>query len=73
MSQLFGVRVDTAYRICSLRKYQVKKRGGSRGKKLNDEHIQFLLEKIESFDIVLPQFGATTLLPKDSEFPNVAI
>ena len=24
MSQLFGVKVDTAYRICSLRKYQVK-------------------------------------------------
>eukprot|EP00800_Vazella_pourtalesii_P021190 TRINITY_DN7757_c0_g1_i1.p1 TRINITY_DN7757_c0_g1~~TRINITY_DN7757_c0_g1_i1.p1 ORF type:complete len:103 (+),score=12.42 TRINITY_DN7757_c0_g1_i1:196-504(+) len=48
MSQQFGVKVDTAYRICSLRKYQMKKRGGSRGNNLNDEHIQFLLEKIES-------------------------
>ena len=48
MSQLFGVKVDTAYRIWSLRNYQLKKRGGSRGKKLNDEHIQFLLEKLET-------------------------
>ena len=48
MSQLFGVKVDTAYRICSMRKYQAKKRGGSRGKKLNDTHVQFLLEKVES-------------------------
>ena len=48
MSQLFGVKVDTAYRICSLRKYQVKNRGGSRRKKLNDTHVHFLLEKVES-------------------------
>ena len=43
MSQLFGVKVDTAYIICSMRKYQAKKRGGSRGKILNDTHVQFLL------------------------------
>ena len=48
MYQLFGVKVDTAYRICSLRKYQVKNRGGSRGKKLNDTDIHFLLENVES-------------------------
>ena len=47
MSLLFGVKADTAYRICSLRKYQIKPRGGSKGKKLNGEHIQFLLDKIE--------------------------
>ena len=46
MSQLFGVKVDTAYRICSLRKYQVKNRGGSRGKKLNDTHIHFYLKML---------------------------
>ena len=43
-----GVKVDTAYKICSMRKYQANKRGGSRGKKLNDTHVQFLLEKVES-------------------------
>ena len=47
MSLLFGVKADTAYRICSLRKYQIKPRGGSKGNKLNGEHIQFLLDKIE--------------------------
>ena len=48
MSQLFGVKVDTAYRICIMGKYQAKKRGGSRGKKLNDTHFQFLIVKVES-------------------------
>ena len=46
MSQLFGIKVDTAYIICSMRKYQA--RGGSRSKKLNNTHIQFLLENVES-------------------------
>ena len=46
--KIFGVRVDTAYRICSLRKYEVKRRSGSRGKKMDDTHVQFLLENIES-------------------------
>ena len=46
MSPLFGVKVDTAYRICSLRKYQVKNRGGSRGTKLNDTDIHFYLKML---------------------------
>ena len=40
MSQLFGVKVDTADMICSKKKYQAKKRSGSRGKKLNDTHVK---------------------------------
>ena len=33
MERIYGVKRDTAYRICSTRKYFTKPRGGSRGKK----------------------------------------
>ena len=33
MERLYGVKIDTAFRICSTRKYITKPRGGSRGKK----------------------------------------
>ena len=46
MSQLFGVEVDTVYRICSFRKYQVNNRVGSRGNKINDTHIHFTVPTI---------------------------
>ena len=48
MERLYGVKRDTAYRICSTRKYTTKIRGGSRGKKMHEESLNFLLTMIET-------------------------
>ena len=48
MTRLFGIKRDTAYRICSGRKYTTKARGGSRGKKIDGESISLLIRTIEA-------------------------
>ena len=47
MTQLYGVKKDTAYRICSLRKYDPKPRGGSKSRIISEESMQFLMGRIE--------------------------
>ena len=47
MTRLYGVKKDTAYRICSLRKYDPKPRGGSKSRILDEDAIHYLMEKIE--------------------------
>ena len=45
MTRLYGVKKDTAYRICSLRKYYPKPRGGSKSRILDEDAIHYLMEK----------------------------
>ena len=47
MERLYGVKKDTAYRICSLRQYNANPRGGTKGKKMDAESIAFILNKVE--------------------------
>ena len=47
MAVLYGVKEDTAYRICSRRQYTTRKRGGPRATKLCPEAVNFLLAAIE--------------------------
>ena len=65
MTRLYGVKKDTAYRICSTRQYSTKLRGGPRGKKLDEDSISLLLITIEARpDITLGEMGNKLLLER---------
>ena len=49
ISELYDVKKDTVYRICSFRQYTTKPRGGSKGRKIvNQETLGYLINLIES-------------------------
>ena len=48
MENLFGVKKDTAYRICSSRQFITKSRGDTKGKKIDDLSAKFLVSKVEN-------------------------
>ena len=46
MQNLFGVKKDMAYRICSSRQFTTKSRGGTKGKKIDDLFAKLLVSKV---------------------------
>ena len=48
MKNLFGVKKDTAYRICSSRQLTKKSRCGTEGMKIDDLSAKFLVSKVEN-------------------------
>ena len=65
MTRLYGVKKDTAYRICSTRQYSTKLRGGPRGKKLDEDSISLLLITIEACpDMTLGEMRNKLLLER---------
>ena len=65
MERLYGVKRDTAYRIRSNRQYFTKPRGGSRGKKRDEDSLNFLLILIETRpDITLEEMRNKLILER---------
>ena len=74
MVVLYGVREDTAYRICSQRQYTTKRRGGPRGTKFNQEAVEFLLSSIEDCpDLTLAEMQTLLLQQKSLEISKSTI
>ena len=46
MTRLYAAKKDTAYRVCSLRKYYPKLRGGSKSSILDEDAIHYLMGNV---------------------------
>ena len=63
--RLYGVKSDTAYRICGTRNYTTKVRGGSRGKEMHEESLNLLLIMIETRpDITLEEMRKKIIIER---------
>ena len=47
MESLFGIKKDTAFRICSERQFATKPRSGTKAKKIDEISAKFLVSKVE--------------------------